>query len=48
MDSSTIGDRIKRFRAARGLSQETLAERARMSKDTIGAYEQGRRTPPRS
>src|SRR5262245_39560484 len=46
MNSTTIGGRIKRFRTGRGLSQEQLAERAGMSKDTIGAYEQGRRTPP--
>jgi transcriptional regulator with XRE-family HTH domain len=39
---------LRRYRLAAGLSQEALAERARMSANGIGALERGyRRTPQR-
>lgn len=45
---SGFGPVLRRFRHAAGLSQEVLAERARMSPDGISALERGyRRTPQR-
>jgi predicted ATPase/DNA-binding XRE family transcriptional regulator len=38
---------LRRYRLAAGLSQEALAERARMSKNGIGALERGYRRTPR-
>jgi transcriptional regulator with XRE-family HTH domain len=44
--SSDFGTLLRRHRLAAGLSQEALAERARMSTNGIGALERGyRRTP---
>ncbi len=46
--SSAFGTLLRRYRIAAGLSQEALAERARMSANGIGALERGyRRTPQR-
>jgi non-specific serine/threonine protein kinase len=46
--SSAFGELLRRHRIEAGLSQETLAERARMSTRGIGALERGyRRTPQR-
>ncbi len=46
--SSAFGMLLRRFRLAAGLSQEALAERARMSSDGVSALERGhRRTPQR-
>ena len=46
--SSEFGKLLRRHRLAAGLSQEALAERARMSSDGISALERGhRRTPQR-
>lgn len=46
--SSDFGALLRRHRLAAGLSQEALAERARMSSDGISALERGhRRTPQR-
>lgn len=46
--ASTFGTLLRRYRLAVGLSQEALAERARISVQGIGALERGdRRTPQR-
>ncbi|HEY1867483.1 MAG TPA: helix-turn-helix domain-containing protein, partial [Candidatus Cybelea sp.] len=46
--SSDFGTLLRRYRLAAGLSQETLAERARVSLNGISALERGyRRTPQR-
>ena len=46
--SSAFGSLLRRHRLAAGLTQEALAERARMSCNGIGALERGyRRTPQR-
>lgn len=46
--TSAFGALLRRYRLASGLSQETLAERARMSADGVSALERGhRRTPQR-
>lgn len=46
--SSDFGHLLRRHRLAAGLSQEALAERARMSSDGVSALERGhRRTPQR-
>ena len=46
--SSDFGALLRRYRLAAGLSQEALAERARMSSDGVSALERGhRRTPQR-
>ena len=45
---SAFGSLLRRYRMAAGLSQEALAERARISVQGIGALERGdRRTPQR-
>ena len=45
---SEFGTLLRQYRIAAGLSQEALAERARMSTNGIGALERGyRRTPQR-
>ena len=45
--SSAFGILLRQYRLAAGLSQEALAERARMSTDGIGALERGYRHSPR-
>jgi predicted ATPase/transcriptional regulator with XRE-family HTH domain len=46
LSSSEFGNLLRRYRLAAGLSQEALAERARMSTNGVGALERGyRRTP---
>lgn len=46
--ASAFGSLLRRYRLAAGLSQEALAERARISPQGIGALERGdRRTPQR-
>ena len=48
LGSSDFGMLLRQYRIAAGLSQEALAERARMSVNGIGALERGdRRTPQR-
>lgn len=44
---ATIGDRLRRLRAERALTQESLAERAGLSVDMVKKLEQGRRTTAR-
>jgi predicted ATPase len=44
--STSFGDLLRDFRLAAGLSQEALAERARMSADGIGVLERGVRRAP--
>ncbi|MGW0450451.1 helix-turn-helix domain-containing protein [Streptosporangium sandarakinum] len=46
-DGSTIGNRLKRIREDRSLTQEQLAERAGVSRDIIAKLEQGRRESAR-
>jgi predicted ATPase/transcriptional regulator with XRE-family HTH domain len=45
--SQTFGERLRRARLRAGLTQEALAERARLSVSAIAALERGRRTVPR-
>lgn len=40
-----IGERLKRLRQERGLTQAELAERLGVSPSAVGMYEQGRREP---
>jgi predicted ATPase/transcriptional regulator with XRE-family HTH domain len=47
MSEMTFGTLLRRFRLAAGLSQEALAERARLSPAAITALERGRRAAPR-
>ncbi|MBF0437957.1 MAG: helix-turn-helix transcriptional regulator [Magnetococcales bacterium] len=42
---SEFGDRIKRMRKHLGLSQEALAERVGVARDTIARYERGELSP---
>src|SRR5437868_5442701 len=42
-----FGTVLRRHRRARGLTQEALAERARLSRDAISALERSRRRTPR-
>lgn len=42
---TVIGERIKKLRKVRGLSQEKLAERAGIDRSHMGFIEQGRRQP---
>jgi predicted ATPase len=44
--STSFGDLLRDFRLAAGISQETLAERARMSADGISVLERGARRAP--
>lgn len=44
---STIGDRLKRLRGDRGLTQEELAEASGVSRDLISMLERGKRTSAR-
>lgn len=43
--SSILGENIRRYREAAGLTQKELADRLKVSPSTVGMYEQGRRTP---
>ena len=40
-----VGERIRRLRAARGLSQERLGEAVGLDRRTIGGYEMARSAP---
>ena len=44
-DADGIGDRIKRARKRRGLTQEVLAERIDVERNTISMIETGKREP---
>jgi transcriptional regulator with XRE-family HTH domain len=44
---SDFGERLRLARLRAGLSQEALAERARLSVSAIAALERGRRNMPR-
>lgn len=46
-EPSTIGDRLKRLRGERGLTQEELAEASGISRDLISMLERGTRTSAR-
>lgn len=46
MAEQTYAQRIKAARKAAGLTQATLADRARIPRRTIEDWETGRRTPP--
>lgn len=46
-DASTLGDRLKRLRGNRGLTQEELAEASGVSRDLISMLERGKRTSAR-
>ncbi len=46
-DTATFGELLRRYRTAAGLTQEELAERARLSARGITALESGERTTPR-
>lgn len=43
----TLGDRIKRFRKANGLTQQQLAERVGVTQSAIAAWESGKREVPK-
>ena len=43
----TFASLLRRYRQIAGLTQEELAERARLSKEAIGAQERGARRAPR-
>ncbi|WP_067453291.1 helix-turn-helix domain-containing protein [Actinomadura macra] len=47
-EASTIGTALRRIRTERGLSQEGLAEKAGLSRDTVAKLEQGRRRGERT
>src|SRR5262245_34586937 len=47
LPASTLGDLLKRYRAEAGLTQEQLAEQARMSIEAVSALERGTRRMPR-
>src|SRR3954468_22632821 len=47
MDESTIGERLRRIRSERGLTQEELAGHAAVSIDLVKKLEQGRRESAR-
>lgn len=44
--NNNLGKRIKEYRIANGISQETLAELINKSAPTIRKYENGERNPP--
>ena len=43
--SEVIGKKLKQLRKSRGMTQEDVAERVRITRSTISNYEIGRRTP---
>ena len=45
--AESFGELLRRLRVAASLTQEALAERARLSTDAVAALEQGRRRAPR-
>ena len=45
MDFNSIGSNIKKYRLARGLRQEDLAEKAGVSPNYIGLIERGQKVP---
>ena len=45
MGNSNFGPTVRAIRAARGLSQRELAERAGVSSAALGTYERGTRAP---
>ena len=45
MDYSSIGENIRKYRKARKMTQETLAERAGLSVNYIGSIERGEKLP---
>jgi transcriptional regulator with XRE-family HTH domain len=45
LDMKKLGRRIQRLRAARGLSQEALAEKAGLSRGYLARVETGRHEP---
>lgn len=47
LPSATFADMLRRYRQAAGLTQEELAERARLSVQASGALERGDRRAPR-
>jgi len=46
VETNLFGQRLRQLRVAAGLTQQALAERARVSVDAISAYENGRRRRP--
>src|SRR5262252_1579456 len=48
LPAPTVGSLLKRYRRAAGLTQESLAERAQISVDTISDLERGANLRPRS
>jgi transcriptional regulator with XRE-family HTH domain len=46
MDNETIGERVRKFREIKRLSQEGLAERAGLDREFIGDVEENRVSPP--
>jgi transcriptional regulator with XRE-family HTH domain len=46
-ETTTFGALLRQYRRAASLSQETLAERARLSVEAISTLERGRRGAPR-
>lgn len=44
-ETTTLGERIRALREARGLSQVELDDRAVLARRTTGHYESGRRVP---
>lgn len=45
MDYSSIGENIRKYRKARKMTQEVLAERAGLSVNYIGSIERGEKLP---
>jgi transcriptional regulator with XRE-family HTH domain len=43
--SEVIGKKLKQLRKSKGMTQEDVAERVRITRSTISNYEIGRRTP---
>jgi transcriptional regulator with XRE-family HTH domain len=42
--TETLGDRLRRYRSAKGLTQTELAERAKVSRASIASWEGGTRS----